>query len=232
LKIISPFHDYYDSAMVYFDDTILLKRKTERRFLGEVKVALPYHMDSIAISYGRGISSNHRIAAIDYLYFCGKVYPLFVLFNARRHWERVQGKYTHIEQRSDQVYFNSIDDLLKACEQEGLKINRSFGQPKNHIEKIKERLKRMENQEISADVFRSVGAPYFILEGNVVVVYPELKAITKSFKMDAATVYQEIEMYMGGVLGQEEKPVEPVSDIDKRNSKGFDEYSFKKRKEE
>lgn len=232
MKIISPFHDYYDSAMVYFDDTILLKRKTERHFLGEIKVALPYHMDSIAISYGRGISSNHRIAAIDYLYFCGKVYPLFVLFNAERHWEKVNGKHVQIENRSDQVYFNSFDDLLKACDQEGLKINRSFGQPKNHIEKIKERLERMEAQEISADIFRNVGAPYFILEGNVIVVYPELKAITKSFKMDAATVYQEIEMYMGGVLGQAEKEIIEVSDVDKRNSKGFDNQSFKKRKAE
>jgi len=232
LKIISPFHDYYDSAMIYFDDSILLKRKTERVYLGDINVSLPNRIDKIATSYVGNTNPLSRVAAIDYLYFCGKVYPLFSIFHSKSHWQKVNRKLTQIDNRSDQVYFNSFDDLLKTCDQEGLKINRSFGQPKNHIEKIKERLERMEAQEISADVFRDVGAPYFILEGNVVIVYPELKAITKSFKMDAATVYQEIEMYMGGVLGQEEKPVEPVSDIDKRNSKGFDDYSFKKRKAE
>ncbi len=29
MKIISKFHDYYDSAASFYDDSILLKRKTE-----------------------------------------------------------------------------------------------------------------------------------------------------------------------------------------------------------
>lgn len=232
MKIISPFHDYYDSAMIYFDDSILLKRKTEQVYLGDINVSLPNRIDKIATSYVGNINPLSRVAAIDYLYFCGKVYPLFSIFNSKSHWQKVNGKLTQIDNRSDQVYFNSFDELLKACEREGMKINRSFGQPKNHIEKMKEKLERLEDYEVSADIFRKVGAPYFILEGNKLIVYPELKAITKSFKMDAATVYQEIEMYMGGVLGQAEKEIIEISDVDKRNSKGFDNQSFKKRKAE
>ena len=54
--------------------------------------------------------------------------------------------------------------------------------------------------------------------------------LTKSFKLDAYGIYQEIEMYMGGVLGSQEKETIEISDKDKRDSKGFDNYSFKKRK--
>lgn len=230
MKIISPFRDYYDSAMIYFDDSILLKRKTEQIYLGDIGVSMPHRIDRVATSYVGNTNPLSRVAAIDYLYFCGKVYPLFSIFNSKSHWKKVNSKLTQIDNRSDRVYFSSFDELFKACEREGMRINHSFGQPKNHIEKIKERLARLEDQEISADIFRNVGAPYFILEGNMVIVYPELKAVTKSFKMDATTVYQEIEMYMGGVLGQAEKEIIEISDVDKRNSKGFDNQSFKKRK--
>ena len=79
MKIISKFHDYYDSASAFYVDSILMLRKTE-----EVSsdISLPYRTKRIGISYGRSsLGEANRVAAVDYMYFCGKVYPLFSLFD-------------------------------------------------------------------------------------------------------------------------------------------------------
>lgn len=81
MKIISKFHDHYDSASAFYDDSILLKRKSEVIEQSNLKTELPYKTIQVAASYGRSVvDSFNRIAAIDFLYFCGKVYPLFFYF--------------------------------------------------------------------------------------------------------------------------------------------------------
>ena len=46
--------------------------------------------------------------------------------------------------------------------------------------------------------------------------------------LDPYITYQEIEMFMGGVLGVNENPPETISDEHMRDAKGFDAWSFKK----
>lgn len=48
---------------------------------------------------------------------------------------------------------------------------------------------------------------------------------------DVYTAYQEIAQYMSGVLGLNDKEMIQISDVDMRDKKGFDEWSFKKKKE-
>ena len=46
--------------------------------------------------------------------------------------------------------------------------------------------------------------------------------------MDPYTTFQEIDMYLGGVLGVNEPDTVDISDDKMRDKKGFDDYSFKK----
>jgi hypothetical protein len=45
---------------------------------------------------------------------------------------------------------------------------------------------------------------------------------------DPHTTYQEIFMYISGVLGGNMKEIPEMSDDDMRDSKGFDKWSFRK----
>jgi hypothetical protein len=46
--------------------------------------------------------------------------------------------------------------------------------------------------------------------------------------MDSFTAYQELDMYISGVLGQQAKETISISDKDRVQQHGFDEYSFRK----
>lgn len=63
----------------------------------------------------------------------------------------------------------------------------------------------------------------------IIEKYPSLDKLKFNQILDANNIYQEIEMFVNGVLLKEEISID-ISDKDLRDSKGFDEYSFKKRK--
>lgn len=230
MKIISKFHDHYDSASAFYDDSILLKRQSEVIEQSDLKITLPYKTIQVAASYGRSVvDSMNRIAAIDFLYFCGKVYPLFSIFNSSYHFKKVGNGSVRLENRSDAAYFSSIQELINEAEKRDIRFG-SGKYAEDKIKKYEQLVKDCLSVEIKADIFSEVGVPYFMTEGYSIITYPVLKNLTKSFKLDAYGIYQEIEMYMGGVLGSQEKETIEISDKDKRDSKGFDNYSFKKRK--
>lgn len=234
MKIISKFHDYYDSAASFYDDNILLQRKKEIIDNKDVEVKLPYHNISVAHSYKRGPKGNYkeRSANIEILYFCGKVYPIYTIFTKTANVK--DGKrYDYLYEKSEQIYFSSFEELINAIEEENLHVSYKIRR-KNDFKAIEEKIEKMKTYEVSPNIFEKMKSPYFISreigKENKIEIFPELKEVIKSFKMDAYIAYQEIEMYLGGVLGVGEKEIIEISDIDKRNSKGFDNYSFKKRK--
>lgn len=233
MKIISKFHDYYDSAAIFYDNTIILKRETNVIDYKTIKNGIPYKMLDIATSrYKRrnNLDDSDCSAAIEFLYFCGKVYPLFIIYESKDIiTEDQNGKRKRLTVRSNETYYSNFDELKAEIEVKNLSYG-YVGSSKRKLKECEDILKTCINKEIEPDVFRQAGALYFKTIDNGLMLYPVLKDLTKSFKMEASIVYQEIEMYVGGVLGIEQKEIIEISDIDKRNSKGFDNYSFKKRK--
>lgn len=234
MKIISKFHDYYDSAASFYDDSILLKRKTEIIDKKDIAIKLPYQNISVAHSYKRGLKGNYqeRSANIEILYFCGKVYPIYTIFTKVANVQSGK-RYDYSYEKLEQIYFSTFSEFIKAIEDEDLKV--SYGiRRKNDFKAVEEKIEKMKTYEVSPEIFEKMKSPYFISreigKENKIEIFPELKEVIKSFKMDAYIAYQEIEMYLSGVLGSSEKEIIEISDIDKRNSKGFDDYSFKKRK--
>lgn len=237
MKIISKFHDYYDSAMIMHDDHVVLKRTTE-----VVKnIDLPYyaiHVGGKTVRHEDGYNYTSSLI-IDILYFCGKVYPIFTCKKYVDNYDReTRRRNTKLLGTICFDGINSFFDFFKSENYSTSYYSMFRKNKRRDADDIKKQyeviLEKMMQTNISDEYFRKIDAPYFIHtylgNHNEVVRYPVLKDLTKSFKLDAFTAFQEIDMYVGGVIGSEEKEIIEVSDIDKRNSKGFDNYSFKTRK--
>lgn len=237
MKIISKFHDYYDSAMIMHDDHVVLKRTTEV----VNNIVLPYYAINVGgktVRHEEGYNYTSSLI-IDILYFCGKAYPIFTCKKYVDNYDReTRSRNTNL---IDTVYFDGIDSFFDFFNNENYSTSyyslfrKSKKRDADDLKKQYEAMiEKMLEVNISDEYFRKVDAPYFIntylSHKKETIRYPLLKDLTKSFKLDAFTAFQEIEMYVGGVIGTPEKEIIEVSDVDKRNSKGFDNYSFKTRK--
>lgn len=61
---------------------------------------------------------------------------------------------------------------------------------------------------------------------------PTLKSVEFFKVMDAYSVYQELEMWVGGVLPNGGRPMVEISDRDKVGKHGFNEWSFRRHKDD
>ena len=95
-----------------------------------------------------------------------------------------------------------------------------------------------------ADYFTELNVPVFTFGGfrtnnwsnlgwttkAIQTIHPNLSDVSFQRKIDPFTAYQELSMYIGGVLGMRPPYMIEISDdIVKRDSKGFDDLSFKTR---
>ncbi len=90
------------------------------------------------------------------------------------------------------------------------------------------------------DVFREYNTPAFVYDcdwsednfgGNYrhsFVINPKLKDLQFYKVFDAFTAFQEISMFLGGVLGVGEKEIIEIEDKYKIGQHGFDKWSFRK----
>jgi len=93
------------------------------------------------------------------------------------------------------------------------------------------------------DIFRKLNTPIFIHDtdygrttihryrnNEVFITNPTLKEFEFYKVMDSYTAFQEIQMFMGGVLGSGEKEIVEVEDKYKITQHGFDNNSFRRSK--
>ena len=102
-----------------------------------------------------------------------------------------------------------------------------------------------QGKEVDPEVFYQLGAPLFIIQydpdtyvardqyGNpsygadMLTTNACLRDVRFPVFADPATAYQEVSMYIGGVLPREAPEMANISDEDMRDKKGFDGQSFK-----
>lgn len=229
MLIISKFHDFYDHvSKAGVDKHVVLQRKQE---LVDIPSGLKFrpmdlaHVASVRNERGRFLEG--RVYVLDWVYFCGKAYP------------GIRSYFLKGEEKSD-FQQHTKEDLESKIPLNSRYYKSDWRSGLTPQQELSQALQG--KNEIPAEVFQNLKVPYFgfneivdtsgrwIHRKNKLLVYPNLKDYTSFLKMDAYTVYQEIEMYCSGVLGVGEPETIEVSDISKRDSKGFDEFSFKHRK--
>ena len=234
MKIISKFKDYYDNAHGWYSPEPTYIRENKEFYYPKLdnnikkKLAISGLFDAMPVC---DIGNRYLIA------FCGKVYPVYV---------------------GAELIFNSPDDLEKQLKKvlNGKTLTSVFDEKafaKKHIQELygkgvprywrssyltHKSWKRFEalNFTVAPEAFIELNAPVFAVweRGGscYLTVNPMLNKLNFASHVDPYTAYQEIEMFVGNELVLQMDPNINRPDELVRDSKGFDEWSFKRHKEE
>lgn len=223
MKIISDFKDYYDSAIGFggIDNSIIYNRKTIE--INDESYMEPFIIDKLSkFRYWSkfGIKPNFddfNYYSINIIGFCGKFYLCLKI-------KYLDGTESVIW-NEDKISELLIDDSWKK-------------KPTNkNIKSLLDKIKNYNNLEI----FRKYNSPYFVLESTRVswnyrriipdsdklIVNPNLNNYKFQNKFEPYSAFQEIEMFISGVLGTSENKIIEIEDKYKIQSHGFDQWSFK-----
>lgn len=247
MKIISKFHDYYDIGLSYgIDPNVVYERKTNeislvstnrnnknektKNFDLAKKVFSHIHVTSImprGRSYPRDIIDIDNIGCVV---FCGYVYPFL----------NVRIQYTDLRKTGDYNYIyslNELDDLVNNCDSKQV-YKLYYSQKEKFIETRKDyddyfngSMKMNYNNLIN--IHEEYDSPIIVYNWKhnyefQTIVNPRLADFQFYKVQDAYTAFQNLSMFMSGVLGCKENETLDVSDKDLKHMKGFDEKSFRK----
>lgn len=252
MKIISKFQDYYDSVLGYgHDDHICFVRHQKERLIDK-REPLADACKGFGSYTHRGnkgkLGWNYFI-----LGFCGKIYYGITLVHDEKAEHSQFSSYPNdvfksfYNVKEMKTYINEQYSLKlidkKSYEELNERDNRFYhwggnrkSQRKNRWEKWDDYFNR-ETPNILKETFFTEKTPYYIIQHQQGVGWdakislltnPILKSRNFYKVFDTFQTYQEIEMYLGGVLGNTEDNTVNISDNDMRDAKGFDNRSFKK----
>lgn len=246
MRIISKFSDYYDTALGYgIDKTLIFNRNESFSLSGEDKPRLDhvmmrrqyvntYNYKDTPVKYGHDGCCSIEVIVIG---FCGKIYPLIRA--------DILIEYSPNETDSRLIYGKDIYEINEQCIKEtgnaityyfnvGDRFINASQRTEKELETFHKRFLKNwetlspENKHLE-DVFQKYNIPYFYLSNAKFDSCPVLKEFNFHRHVDPYTAFQEISMYVGGVLTRKETETVEISDKDKRDSKGFDDKSFKHR---
>lgn len=223
MRIISPFNDYYDCVQSQGQDLDLTYIREPKRdnFKGR---AFPFPICVSATRFRSAIVVVERIIG-----FCGKIYPALRLQDFG-----IGGGAATICYKLDDV-----DAFVRAhCKKrewvEYFKKQKWHSRTKRQaFECFFEECEVAQDQ--FGDIFRDNRAPIFVAkfsgslwEKHAITYNASLRELEFYRVFDPFTAFQEIAMYLGGVLGKPTKPIPEADDRDLADAKGFDNWSFRK----
>ena len=210
MRIISKFHDYYDSVMrTGVDKECVYVRNEEEIILNEIWKHTG-NLSDIKIESTQNKNYSCQIEKFI-IGFCGKIYPCIE--------ERISWRdycYNHRQK----IIFHYSKEFIDEKDYDkyfykGSFFDKNFNEFESYFEKYK------------VPVFVTLTDNLYS-SGRKLILNPQLKKY-EFFKIkDSYTTYQEIYMYLSGVLGVNQKEIINISDKDKIKKKGFDKFSFKK----
>ncbi len=252
MRIISKFQDYYDSALAFgHDERVVFERKKVEHVVGWKK-PLPTGYDFMlptlsarTVSYGwsrgrrwKDYDTNREGREFTFhpftVSFCGKLYPGIRVASRKGGF---MGEWS-----SDFAYnFKAYTMLMDKFGLEFTDGKRrgwtlwggNKGSPRSE-EDSKEYFKRAGEDRVA--FFAEKGIPIAICEsdgygtgGDTTLLFnSELKKVAFYKVFDTYTTFQELDMFISGVMTREGNPMAGISDTDLRDKKGFNDMSFKK----
>ena len=235
MRIFSKHKDYYDSVQAYGADPITVynrkksiveKNKTEQILKNPLIKNLIEQLPSISRS--RNTDQYPALSDQAVIFFCGKFYLCFV-FNYK-------------ETKNSYCYnFIQIEDVIR---QWGSKKQKEFWfnkksdtylwhMPlKDQIPKIFDYMSKNQTNPYLLQLHHELGVPVFSLAFGQHAWEITLNPVLKQYRFykifDTYRAYQEISMFISGVLGGQSPPIVEISDQTRIDKHGFDEWSFRK----
>lgn len=252
MKIVSKFQDYYDIGVsMGVDESLVYVRNLEPVLYSneDIEIDRGSYVDNRKknrvqhtlkdLIPKRTFFSSSPIEHIHLIGFCGKLYP-FVFVDYDKNYQRVSGARFHMSK----TVMKELDETYSVSHS-----SRGFRhETRNDV--IKKYNKILGKTFDAPDMFHELKVPVFIIPhdgsrlekflndgvplrwdtkaGDVVWLNPCLKDFNFYQMVDSFTAFQEISMFITGVLGENKIPPVQISDIHMRDAKGFNERSFKK----
>lgn len=237
MLLISKFNDYYDSALAGgIDKTIVYRRKTkeiERPEWMDRKYWFPELISKYSWSNSIDYKSTFNtinINGVRYEFnlkvfiigFCGTVYKGVRLKHGK--------VYSGINYNP--TYHYSMHSLTKEMNRLGIIFKtenvRCFDfEPINCPQMIEAKYVSFYNNGAIHSEYRQERLNKWRDLTNKAYLEPVLKDFQFYRAVPTYTAFQEISMYISGVIGVGEKETITISDEDMRDAKGFNEWSFK-----
>jgi len=233
MLIISKKKDYYDGVVgsVGVDKTIVYERKYQE--LEENDVNFPEEFDRPESYHPKEESILRKLwhfGLIDKKKYIGET-PIIVGFCGKLYigWKfhkEIKTKYHYDENEIKTDFIYDYDEIKNFIEQKSWNL---------HLDDI---VNDIINYN-AIDIFRRYNTPIFVYDydyyyskyGGVIpkfYVNPRLKDFEFYKVFDTFTAFQEIQMFISGVLGSGEKEIVEVEDKHKISQHGFDKWSFRK----
>ncbi len=226
MRIISKFHDYYDSAMGFGVD----KERVYSRETSVVKLPKPV-LDFMGANYRECRNWRSPDASAYVIGVAGKICPALDLGLGR-------GRTLCYSSEEIKALLKDRKDYSKKA------MERFFEHSFNRMTKW---LNQDWNSPLFINLFLEYKVPVFwitpseyTLDVNrqgptwrktwALTLNPCLKDIDFPRKMDSYTAFQEISMFMSNFLTEKSPEPRPIDDNTKRDLHGFDKFSFRKGK--
>ena len=240
MLIVKKYHDYYDTAMgfdgidktcVYERNPVIEENKYEisqlkHRFAGD-KVGWRHGPYSVDYREFLKRDNDTPLTVPFVIGFCGKTYVGY-------HFQWGDSYYDNI--RTEIVY--GPDDFFKL--QPFTNSQKKYSSDKQNKEITEKYFTKFHNKEHS-DLFIKYHVPIFVYDFGTGFIQEGIHRTSKAFQtnpnlsqyefyklFDAPTAFQEIQMFLQGVLGNKEKITVVISDQNKLLQHGFDpKWSFR-----
>jgi hypothetical protein len=212
MRIISTFRDYYDSVLAYgFDDSFVYMR--EHRFvdLRDLRFAsVPRNINDI--------NDIYDVTGRNYIYDLSSYGGRFVVsFCNKTYIGRKMPDQSYISYKPEEV------DQFMVCEIKSRpKMDWYTGYVYEHFLK--------ETKDIDyGKLHYEYQTPVLVVADGLLHINPKLEDLEFFRAVEPYTAFQEIEMYLSGILGKEAPNLVEISDKSKILKHGHDpKYSFRK----
>ena len=235
MRIVSKFHDYYDSCRVYgADPKLIYIRKTE-----EIDISWNLHHEKKQLElleaikpltdilkampcFSRIYRINDDLKGI--IAFCGRAYPFYRLDNYHYTFEKV------LQCIENQVKESTSKYLKETLEHLNRTPTRPYKCDQRHSHLNKDSWKYFSNEtdlNLPDSVHAYLKSPVIAIENKTITINPMLSKYNFASQIDPFTAYQELSMYIGNNLATQMDPEINISDEIRAESKGFDKWSFR-----
>lgn len=205
MRIISKFHDYYDSVQAQGFDKSVVYVRDEKDLL--IKDSFPV----------QNRTSSDFSVHTEYLGFCGQIYKLFVVKNSKQGFHKIYYDYEVFKEESLR---------MGATNEWDFGIRRWWRNTYSEFSDF--------DVTPIIELFHEHQVPIFSVSPsserhrNTLTLNPRLKDYRFETVKDTFTTYQDIYQYISGVLNSPENKMVKLADKDKIHKHGFDKWSFRK----
>lgn len=251
MRIISKFRDYYDIGLSYgIDEALVYVRETK----DGPHLSIP-KADKIIKSMPWGLMRNSTLLngyiSPGLLGFCGRLYPIYMgghylregYLNGNQDWLYKYPMFCTSKQLrrfidtqiSEKSTHKQNCEILKDCLELDIGLKDRHRWLKRPLTYRAMDEFGVESTPIELDIFHKLGTPLFIYKefnkrtsDSNIILNPCLKDIGFASIIDPNTAFQEISMFLGGVLSRNENlPPTTGGDEVLLKAKGFDNQSFR-----